>query len=168
MRLYVQEEQIMNQINENVSAGAVMIVDDNNANRDLLSAFLLAKHFIVFSFTTADEFLVRIGLDCLDCPDVIFMDVSIEFLKPALDIPYYHHEKWDGSGYPRGLKGAEIPFAARIFAVADVWDALTSDRPYRAAWTKNQTLEFIEQESGKHFDPDITQVFLASVKALIP
>jgi PAS domain S-box-containing protein/putative nucleotidyltransferase with HDIG domain len=95
------------------------------------------------------------------------MLASIEFLKPALDIPYCHHEKWDGSGYPCGLKGEEIPFAARIFAVADVWDALTSDRPYRAAWTKSQALEFIGQESGKHFDPDIAQVFLASVEALI-
>lgn len=95
------------------------------------------------------------------------MLANLEFLKPALDIPYCHHEKWDGTGYPRGLKGEEIPLAARIFAVADVWDALTSDRPYRSAWTKNQTLEYIEQESGKHFDPRVIEVFLASVEALI-
>lgn len=95
------------------------------------------------------------------------MLVSLEFLKPALDIPYCHHEKWDGTGYPRQLRGEEIPFAARIFAIADVWDALTSDRAYRAAWTKNQTLEFIRQESGKHFDPEIARVFLAAADSLI-
>ena len=83
----------------------------------------------------------------------------IEYLHPALDIPYCHHEKWDGSGYPRGLKGNEIPLSARIFAVVDVWDALTSDRPYRAAWSKEKTLEFIQEQSGKHFDPKVVEVF---------
>ena len=63
------------------------------------------------------------------------MLMSINYLRPALDIPYCHHEKWDGSGYPRGLKGEDIPMAARIFAIVDVWDALRSDRPYRASWT---------------------------------
>lgn len=84
---------------------------------------------------------------------------SIEYLRPALDIPYSHHEKWDGTGYPRGLKGEEIPLTARLFAVADVWDALTSDRPYRAAWTKEQALEYIREQSGKHFDPQVVELF---------
>lgn len=84
----------------------------------------------------------------------------IEFLRPALDIPYCHHEKWDGSGYPRKLKGEEIPLAARIFAVADVSDALTSDRPYRPAWTENQALDYIRRQSGKQFDPQVVELFL--------
>ncbi|MHB8114290.1 MAG: PAS domain S-box protein, partial [Bellilinea sp.] len=88
---------------------------------------------------------------------------SIEYLRPALDIPYCHHEKWDGSGYPRGLKGEEIPLAARIFAVIDAWDALTSDRPYRKAWSREQTLEYIREQTGSHFDPQIVEVFLANM-----
>lgn len=84
----------------------------------------------------------------------------IEYLRPALDIPYCHHEKWDGSGYPRGLKGEQIPLAARLFAVVDVYDALTSDRPYRRAWTKNKALHYIQEQSAKHFDPQIAQIFL--------
>ena len=83
----------------------------------------------------------------------------IEYLRPALDIPYCHHEKWDGSGYPRGLKGEEIPLAARIFAIIDVWDALTSDRPYRPAWDEEKTWEYINEQSGKHFDPHIVELF---------
>jgi len=84
----------------------------------------------------------------------------IEYLHPALDIPYSHHEKWDGSGYPRGLRGEEIPMVARLFAIADVWDAVTSDRPYRAAWTEEQALAYIREQSGKHFDPKIVPEFL--------
>jgi putative two-component system response regulator len=83
----------------------------------------------------------------------------IEYLRPALDIPYCHHEKWDGSGYPRALKGEEIPFAARLFAVVDVWDALTSRRPYREAWTTEKTFEYIQSESGKHFEPKVVDMF---------
>jgi putative two-component system response regulator len=83
----------------------------------------------------------------------------IEYLHPALDIPYSHHEKWDGSGYPRGLKGDQIPLAARLFAVVDVWDALTSDRPYRRAWTNENALAYIKEQSGKHFDPQIVDLF---------
>ncbi|HDD55359.1 MAG TPA: HD-GYP domain-containing protein, partial [Chloroflexi bacterium] len=85
---------------------------------------------------------------------------QIDHLKPALDIPRYHHERWDGSGYPEGLKGKEIPLAARIFAVVDVWDALRSDRPYREAWPDEKALEHIKEESGKHFDPRVVEVFL--------
>lgn len=87
------------------------------------------------------------------------MILPIEYLRPALDIPYCHHEKWDGTGYPRGLKGEEIPLSARIFAIVDVWDALTSDRPYRAAWDKQKTLQYINEQSGKHFDPHIVELF---------
>jgi len=88
---------------------------------------------------------------------------AISFLRPALEIPHCHHEKWDGSGYPRGLKGREIPVAARIFAVVDVYDALTSDRPYRRAWSEQETLEYIQGEAGKHFDPEIASVFIKQV-----
>jgi len=85
---------------------------------------------------------------------------SVAFLLPALDIPYCHHEKWDGSGYPRGLKGEEIPLAARIFAVVDVWDALLSDRPYRPAFSKDRALKYIKDQPGKHFDPQVVEAFL--------
>ncbi|HNB36890.1 MAG TPA: GAF domain-containing protein [Anaerolineales bacterium] len=91
---------------------------------------------------------------------------SVEYLRPALDIPYCHHEKWDGTGYPRGLKGEEIPFSARIFAIADVYDALTSHRPYRLGWSKEQTVEFIRTQSGKHFDPNVVEVFLKTINEL--
>ena len=89
---------------------------------------------------------------------------QIDYLRPALDIPYCHHEKWDGTGYPRGLKGEEIPLAARMFAIVDVWDAVTSDRPYRAAWSKEQALAYIIEHSGTQFDPEIVQVFLKVIK----
>jgi len=88
----------------------------------------------------------------------------IEYLRPAVDIPYCHHEKWDGTGYPRGLKGNEIPLAARIFAVVDVYDALTSDRPYRKAWPVDKTMNYIREQAGKSFDPKVVQVFLAMMK----
>jgi putative two-component system response regulator len=87
----------------------------------------------------------------------------IAYLRPALDIPYCHHEKWDGTGYPRGLKGDQIPLAARLFAVVDVWDALTSDRPYRKAWTQKEALDYIRGQSGKHFDRHVAEVFLQQV-----
>jgi HD-GYP domain-containing protein (c-di-GMP phosphodiesterase class II) len=84
----------------------------------------------------------------------------IDYLKPALEIPYCHHERWDGNGYPRGLKGEEIPLSARIFAVVDVYDALTSDRPYRKAWSKESAIKHIKNESGKQFDPHIVDLFV--------
>lgn len=89
----------------------------------------------------------------------------IEFLRPALDIPCSHHEKWDGSGYPRGLKGEEIPLAARIFAIVDVWDALRSDRPYRPAWPPEKALGHICSQSGSHFDPTIVSLFKEFISA---
>jgi HD-GYP domain-containing protein (c-di-GMP phosphodiesterase class II) len=88
----------------------------------------------------------------------------IEFLTPALDIPYCHHEKWDGTGYPRGLRGEEIPLTARIFGIVDVWDALHSDRPYRLAWSEEDALAYIREESGKHFDPLVVEVFLKQIE----
>ncbi|MBI5353879.1 MAG: PAS domain S-box protein [Chloroflexi bacterium] len=88
----------------------------------------------------------------------------IEYLHTALDIPYCHHEKWDGTGYPRGLKYEEIPLKARIFAIVDVWDALTSDRPYRLAWSKEKALAHITEQRGKHFDPAIVDAFLKIVE----
>lgn len=83
----------------------------------------------------------------------------IEYLRTALEIPYSHHERWDGTGYPRGIKGELIPLAARIFAIVDVWDALISDRPYRKAWSKEKALAHIKEQSGKHFDPQVADVF---------
>ena len=87
----------------------------------------------------------------------------ITFLRPALDIPYCHHERWDGSGYPRGLKGEEIPLAARVFAVVDVWDALINDRPYRKAWTEAQTLDYLKEHRGVLFDPQVVDKFLTII-----
>ncbi|MEJ5298993.1 MAG: HD domain-containing phosphohydrolase [Armatimonadota bacterium] len=84
----------------------------------------------------------------------------IEFLRPALDIPFCHHERWDGSGYPRGLKGEEIPLGARVFAVVDVFDALTSDRPYRSGWSRDRALEHICGLAGSHFDPRVVEAFM--------
>jgi GAF domain-containing protein len=84
----------------------------------------------------------------------------VTYLAPALDIPHWHHEKWDGTGYPDRLGGEEIPFAARMFALVDVYDALTSDRPYRSAWSKKDTIQYIESHSGRHFDPKLVPEFL--------
>lgn len=90
----------------------------------------------------------------------------IKYLRPALDIPYCHHEKWDGTGYPHGLKGEQIPLAARIFAVVDVCDALRSNRPYRPAWPEKEVIAHIRQQSGKHFDPKVVKVFMACFNKL--
>lgn len=91
---------------------------------------------------------------------------EIPFLKPALDIPHHHHERWDGSGYPDGLKGDEIPLPARIFAIIDVYDALANDRPYRAAWSDTEVIEKIRAESGKHFDPAVVDAFFERFSVL--
>ena len=89
----------------------------------------------------------------------------ISYLAPAMDIPRSHHEKWDGTGYPDGLAGEDIPLAARIFALADVYDALTSDRPYRPAWSSSNALEYVNQNSGIHFDPNLAPEFINMVAA---
>ena len=88
----------------------------------------------------------------------------IPYLKPALAIPRSHHERWDGSGYPEGLSGTDIPFEARIFAVVDVWDALTSDRPYRKAWTGRKALNYLRDQAGTLFDPRVVKAFLEVIK----
>jgi HD-GYP domain-containing protein (c-di-GMP phosphodiesterase class II) len=85
----------------------------------------------------------------------------IAYLHKALEIPYCHHEKWNGTGYPRGLKDEQIPMAARIFAVVDVWDALSSRRPYRPAWSQDKVYKHVQAEGGKHFDPKIVATFLS-------
>jgi PAS domain S-box-containing protein len=87
----------------------------------------------------------------------------IAYLRPALDIPFSHHERWDGGGYPRGLKGEDIPLAARIFAVVDVWDALNHDRPYRSAWPQDKIREYLQEEAGTQFDPEVVAVFLEKI-----
>jgi response regulator RpfG family c-di-GMP phosphodiesterase len=95
----------------------------------------------------------------------------VEYLRPALDIPYCHHEKWDGTGYPRGLKGKDIPLAARMFAAVDIWDALRSDRPYRPAWPAQKALEHVAALAGTHLDPEVAMAFLellASLEAASP
>ena len=93
----------------------------------------------------------------------VHMLERIPYLRPALAIPRSHHERWDGSGYPEGLAGEAIPLAARIFAVVDVWDALTSDRPYRKAWTEKRAREYIQRNAGRLFDPLVVQEFLKSI-----
>ncbi len=91
---------------------------------------------------------------------------QIVFLQPAMDIPAFHHEKWDGSGYPYGLAGRDIPRVARIFAIIDVWDALTSDRPYRKAWPAARALQYIQENSGTHFDPEVVSAFMNMLEEL--
>ena len=90
----------------------------------------------------------------------------IAYLRPALDIPYCHHEKWDGSGYPRGLRGEDVPLAARIFAVVDIWDALRSDRPYRPAWSEQQAREHLASLAGTHLDPRVVDEFFRMLLSL--
>ncbi len=90
---------------------------------------------------------------------------EIDYLEPALTIPLYHHERWDGSGYPEGLEGEDIPLEARIFSVVDIWDALTSDRPYRAAWSEEKTLQYLQEQAGKELDPHVVEVFLEIIQA---
>lgn len=84
---------------------------------------------------------------------------AVEHLKNCLSIPYSHHEKWDGTGYPQGLKGEEIPLSARLFAVADVWDTLSHNRVYRKAWPQKKVVNHIQEQAGLHFDPDVVNLF---------
>lgn len=94
-------------------------------------------------------------------PDYAYKLLSpIEYLRAALDIPYCHHEKWDGTGYPRGLKGDEIPLSARVFTVVDVYDALSTDRPYRPAFSTEKIAAYLTDSSGSHFDPRVLKAFL--------
>jgi HD-GYP domain-containing protein (c-di-GMP phosphodiesterase class II) len=93
---------------------------------------------------------------------------QVPYFRPALDIPYYHHEKWDGTGYPLGLKGKKIPLVARISAVVDVWDALLSDRPYRPAWKPEDAKMYLLEQAGSHFDPQVVRVFVGVDEAPLP
>jgi len=90
---------------------------------------------------------------------------QIDVLQSARDIPLHHHEHWNGEGYPQGLKGEEIPFQARIFAIVDVWDALLTDRPYRDAWPRDKAVAHIKEQSGKHFDPRVVKAFLKIIES---
>jgi putative nucleotidyltransferase with HDIG domain len=102
-------------------------------------------------------------------PEIAVQMLShIPFLKDCLDIPYSHHEKWDGTGYPRGIAGEEIPMPARIFALVDVWDALRSNRPYRDAWTHDKALDYIASNAGRHFDPGLVEMFVEMIGELTP
>jgi putative nucleotidyltransferase with HDIG domain len=102
-------------------------------------------------------------------PDIaVQLLAPIPYLAAALDIPHYHHEKWDGSGYPTGLSGAHIPLPARLFAVVDVYDALTSNRPYRQAWSRQEALDYLRAQAGQHFDPAVVQIFLKVVGEFPP
>ena len=107
--------------------------------------------------TLSEEEWVTMRLHTTKAYEMLY---PIEYLRPALDVVYSHHEKWDGTGYPRGLKGESIPLSARIFAVVDVWDALTTDRKYRLAWPPQEARNYIIQQSGKHFDPQVVEAFL--------
>jgi HD-GYP domain-containing protein (c-di-GMP phosphodiesterase class II) len=89
----------------------------------------------------------------------------IAYLRPALDIPFCHHERWDGSGYPRGLKGEEIPLTARLFSIVDVWDALCSDRPYRKKMPPLEVARYLREKSGQLFDPKLIDIFLSVVES---
>jgi HD-GYP domain-containing protein (c-di-GMP phosphodiesterase class II) len=91
------------------------------------------------------------------------MIYPIKHLRPAIDIPFCHHEKWDGSGYPRGLRREDIPLAARLFAIVDVWDALRSNRPYRSEWSHEKVVQYIQEQSGLHFDPGVVRQFLSMI-----
>lgn len=92
--------------------------------------------------------------------DLLF---PLSYLRPYLTIPYSHHEKWDGSGYPQGLKGDRIPLAARLFAVVDVWDSLSSDQAYRKAWPQDKVVEYVQRQSGAHFDPYAVKLLLTAM-----
>ena len=85
---------------------------------------------------------------------------QVSFLQPCIDVAYRHHERWDGLGYPQGLKGEEIPLAARIFTIVDQWDALTSERPYRKSWGREKVIAYMQENAGKIYDPEIVKVFL--------
>lgn len=90
---------------------------------------------------------------------------AISYLHPALDIPLYHHERWNGSGYPRGLKGEDIPKIARLFAIIDVWDALSSDRPYRKKLPRSEVVAYLRENASHLFDPNLVEVFLSVIES---
>ena len=97
----------------------------------------------------------------------ILGESDVQLLKLARSVALHHHEKWDGSGYPFGLKGNSIPVEARIVALADVFDALTSERPYKKAWTVEAAMEYVEEQSGRHFDPRLVELFRAALPEIL-
>ncbi len=125
-----------------------------------IGLFLVPEHILQKSTDLSPDERAAIKRHPLAAYELIYPNA---FLRPAIDIPYCHHERWDGSGYPRGLKGEEIPLSARIFAVIEVWNALLSDRPNRPAWTETQARKYMEDQSGHQFDPNIVETFLRSV-----
>jgi putative two-component system response regulator len=110
--------------------------------------------------TLTDEEMAAMRLHTIFAHDWLS---GIEYLRPALEIPYSHHERWDGNGYPLGLQGEEIPLAARCFAVVDVWDALTHERTYKRAWTEEEALQYVIANRGAHFDPQVVDVFVGVI-----
>lgn len=133
---------------ENIECGAIL----HDIGKIGISDEILIKP----SKLTEDEF-ARIKTH----PQIAYDIMSgIDFLSSIVDIPYSHHEKWDGSGYPKGLKGADIPVAARIFSIIDVWDALIHPRIYKSAWPEEKVLKYIQEQAGSHFDPHIVRLFL--------
>lgn len=90
---------------------------------------------------------------------------GIEYLRPAMEVVLHHHERWDGTGYPFGLKEKDIPLPARIFSVVDVWDSTQSDRPDRIAWSERKALNHLKDQAGKQFDPQVTSVFLEMIQS---
>lgn len=156
-------------VTENALKIAQKMGFDNKAIEDVRSGAILHD---IGKISIPDEILHKPGKLTPDeriiveqHPETAFKLLSrIPFLSKAIEIPYSHHEKWDGTGYPRGLKGEEIPLSARIFAVADVWDALSNDRPYNKAWSREKIIQYFKDETGKHFDPMITKLFLTMVE----
>ena len=139
-----------------MSEEKVAIIKRGALLHDLGNIIISDEIFLKPGPLTDDEWAIiqqhtRTGFDFLK---------DVEFLKPSLEILYSHHERWDGKGYPETLYGDQIPFYARIFSVADTWECLQSDRPYRPAWSRDETLDFISQQSGLAFDPAIVEVFL--------
>jgi len=148
-----------------VELARLMAVDDSKALKNIERGAVLHD---IGKIGIPDAILLKPGkLDAQEMSMIrthtqIAYDIlaNIDFLRPCADIPYFHHEKWDGSGYPTGLKGEAIPLAARIFAVIDVWDALIHPRVYKDAWPEEKVIDYIQTESGKHFDPEVVRVFM--------
>lgn len=146
------------------------ITDEKELKRIETSATLhdVGKIGIPDAILTKPGALTQEEFDVIKTHPQIAFDIlsDIEYLKNCIDIPYCHHEKWAGGGYPRGISGDEIPLAARIFAVIDVWDALSHARVYKEAWPESKVLEYIQAQSGKQFDPHVVNVFIQHYKSI--
>jgi len=137
------------------------------SDRDLVHVRRGALLHDIGKMGVPDRILFKLGLLTEDEWEVLRQHPAYAYdllspipcLRPALDIPYCHHERWDGTGYPRGLRGSQIPLAARVFAVVDVWDAMYSDRCYRPAWSRDQVNDYLHDQAGAHFDPQVVRAF---------